>query len=107
MAINLTQVIVAIITVIGAVITGFLIPLLRTKYLSETSKLNQMEQDLLRLAIETAVSAAEQIYNSDEGQKKKAYVLEILEGQGYAADLPAIDAAIEAMVLEIHHALKE
>ena len=107
MNIDVTQIILAVITLIGAVLTGFLIPLLKAKLLSEDAKLNGMEQDLLRLAITTAVTAAEQIYNSEEGQKKKAYVLGLLEAQGYPADSAAIDAAVEAICLEIHKQLKE
>jgi len=51
------------------------------------------------------VAAAEQIYNSDEGQKKKAYVISLLEKQGYTANTSEIDAAIEAAVLKLHNTL--
>ena len=61
---------------------------------------------MLRLAITTAVTAAEQLYNSDEGQKKKAYVLGLLESQGYNVNTGAIDAAIEAVVFELHKELE-
>lgn len=52
------------------------------------------------------MTAAEQIYNSDEGAKKKAYVVSILQQQGYSANTSVIDAAIEAAVLKLHAELR-
>ena len=107
MNIDMTQIILAVIALISAVITGFLIPLLKAKLLSENSKLSKTQQDLLMLAVTTAVTAAEQLYRSDEGQQKKAYVLAILKQQGFDVDSAAIDAAIEAVVLELHEELRK
>lgn len=105
MNIDLTQIILAVIALISAVLTGFVIPLLKAKLLSEESKLSDNQQNLLMLAINTAVRAAEQLYNSDEGQKKKAYVLSVLQSQGYKVDSTAIDTAIESAVLTLHRNL--
>ena len=87
-------------------LTGFVIPLLRSKLSVENGKLTENQAYLLSLAIDTAVTAAEQIYNSDEGAKKKAYVIGLLEQQGYSANTSAIDAAIEAAVLKLHNELR-
>lgn len=106
MQIDLTQIIMAVITLLGAVITKYLIPILKKKLLSEESKLSDNQRMLVAMAIQTAVRAAEQIYNSDEGAKKKAYVQAILRSQGFDVDTGAIDAAIEAAVLELHNQLK-
>ena len=106
MTIDVTQIILAIITLIGAIITRFLIPLLKTKLKVEDGKLSENQAYLLNLAITTAVTAAEQLYKSEEGQQKKAYVLNLLRLQGYDTDSAAIDAAIEAVVLELHNELK-
>ena len=106
MQIDITQIILAIITLIGAIVTRFLIPLLKAKLNVENGKLTENQVYLLNLAITTAVTAAEQLYNSDEGQKKKAYVISLLKAQGYDVDGAAIDAAIEAAVLELHNELK-
>ena len=106
MNIDLTQIILAVIALISAVLTGFVIPWLKSKISVENGKVTETQAALLKLAINTAVRAAEQLYNSDEGQKKKAYVLDILKAQGYEVDQLAIDAAIEAAVLELHEHLK-
>lgn len=107
MTIDLTQVALAIISLVSAVLTGFIIPLIKSKLNVENGKITQFQSDMLRLAITTAVTAAEQIYNSDEGQKKKAYVLALLDQQGYPISSSAIDAAIEACVLELHNELNK
>lgn len=106
MQINLTQIILAVITLVGTILTSFVIPLLKAKLDVEHSNLSQTQADLFRLAVTTAVTAAEQLYKSEEGQQKKAYVLNLLKQQGYEVDSPAIDAAIEAVVLELHNDLK-
>ena len=105
MSIDLTQVILAVIALLGTVLTTFVIPLLKAKLDIERSNLSENQSNMLRLAITTAVTAAEQLYNSSEGQQKKAYVLNLLKTQGYDVDSAAIDAAIEAVVLELHKEL--
>lgn len=101
MTIDVTQIILAVITLLSAIVTGFLIPLLRSKLGSEESKLSESQIAILKAVARTGVFAAEQIYNSDEGQKKKSYVLELLRQQGFDVDLSAVDAAIEAAVKEL------
>lgn len=105
MQIDLTQIILAIITLIGAFLTKYLVPLIKKKILSEDNKLSDNQRMLIKLAIRTAVTAAEQIYKSEEGEKKKAYVLALLRTQGFDVDTSAIDAEIEAAVLELHKQL--
>lgn len=106
MQIDLTQIILAVITLLGAIITKYIVPILKKKLLSEESKLSDNQRMLIGMAIQTAVKAAEQIYNSDEGAKKKAYVQALLRSQGFDVDTATIDAAIEAAVLELHNQLK-
>lgn len=102
MQIDLTKIFELVITLLCTAITGFLIPWLRSKISVEKGNITQLQADMLRLAASTAVTAAEQIYNSDEGQKKKAYVLACLKQQGYDVNSSAIDTLIEACVLELH-----
>ena len=96
--VDLTQIILAVIALLSAVLTGFIIPWLKKKVDAENGKITETQAALLKLAVNTAVKAAEQLFNSTEGQKKKAYVLDVLKDQGYHIDDSAIDAAIEAAV---------
>ena len=105
MNIDLTQIILAVIALLSTVLTTFVVPYLKAKLDVEKSNLSENQANMLRLAITTACTAAEQLYNSDEGQQKKAYVLNLLKTQGYDVDSAALDAAIEAVVLELHHEL--
>ena len=107
MTIDLTQIILAIIAVISAVLTGYVIPLLKSKLDTENDKISENKRALIKLAIQTAVAAAEQLYTSEQCAEKKAYVQAVLHSQGYQTDTAAIDAAIEAEVLKLHKALED
>lgn len=104
---NITPIILALITLIFAVLSYYIVPLLKRKIQAENDRLSENQAALLMLAIKTAVRAAEQVYESDEGKKKKAYVEGLLRSQGFEVDSAAVDAAIEAAVLELHRSLEE
>ena len=106
MTFDLTKVILAVIALISAVLTYFVIPWIKSKINVENGKLSENQAALIKMAISTAVKAAEQLYNSEEGKQKKAYVLSVLGSQGYEVDSVAIDAAIEAAVLSLHQHLE-
>ena len=93
--IDLTPVVNAIIALIAAAISVFLIPWIKEKI--EAEKLNQIMG-----WVTIAVEAAEQIYReSGMGAKKKAYVLDFLAKKGITLDLDSIDAMIESAVLDL------
>lgn len=94
MNIDLTQIILAIIALISAVVTGFVIPLLR-------SKLSAQQMDALKAAAKIAVYAAEQVHIPEEWAEKKKYAQQYLTELGYDIDSEAVDAAIEAAVKEL------
>ncbi len=98
MQIDLTQIILAVITLIFGLISRYAIPYAK-------SKLNSDQMDILRTAVKTAVYAADQLYNSDQGKAKKQYVIDLLKEQGYIVDPeqiePTMDALIESMVKEL------
>ena len=102
MTIDLTQIIIGVITILFALLTRYAIP-----YAKEKLNTNQME--LLRIAVKTFVYAADQIYTSEQGQEKKAYVIKLLRENGYDVDDKAVegkirsevDALIESMVKEL------
>ena len=106
MTFDVTQIAVALIALLSAIVTGFLIPWLKSKIGINNDKLSDNQRAILKLAIETAVKAAEQLYYSEQGQEKKQYVLNILKEQGFDIDSDILDAAIEASVLELHRQLK-
>ena len=90
--IDITNVVSAVITLLVAVITTFLIP-----YLKEKVKFEK-----IKAWTKVAVEAAEMIYNgAGRGAEKKAYVLEYLNSKGYKLDSDTIDKLIESAVLEL------
>ncbi len=98
MQIDLTQIILAVITLIFGILMRYVIP-------SAKSKLNTDQMELLRIAVKTAVYAADQLYNSNQGQEKLTYVVDLLHKQGYVLDPEQVEdttrALIEAMVKEL------
>lgn len=93
--IDLTPVVNAIIALIAAAISVFLIPWIKEKIEAE-----KLEQVIGWVTI--AVEAAEQIYReSGMGAKKKAYVLDFLAKKGITLDVDSIDAMIESAVLDL------
>lgn len=92
--IDLTPIFQALIALVAALITAFLIPYIKTKMTAE-------QQKNLVQWVEFAVLAAEQLYGSGMGQEKKAYVLEFLRQQGYTVDAAQLEVLIEGAVKEL------
>lgn len=86
-----------IITVATIAVAIFLVPWLKEKLGAERA---QQLEDL----IWKAVQAAEQLFGAGNGVEKKAYVVEYLEARG--VDAQAVDADIEAAVLEVNEMVK-
>lgn len=91
-----TQIISAVIALISALVSAFLIPWLKTKI--DTDKLQT-----IRTYVEIGVKAAEQLYTATDGAAKKAYVVNFLAEKGIQFDVETIDKLIEAAVLQLHH----
>jgi len=91
--IDLTQICVALISLAGAILTGFLIPLVK-------SKLTASQQEKLRMWISVGVAAAEQLSKTGVIQKseRKKYVVEILNKNGFTVDFDQLDASFDAMI---------
>ncbi|MGN1419804.1 MAG: phage holin, LLH family [Acutalibacteraceae bacterium] len=94
MKFDLTQLIEAIITLVTAVMTCFLIPMLK-------QRLSESKQETLKYWTETAVTAAEQLYGSKAGQQKKEYVLSFLLSKGIVVDVDEVTALIESTVYSL------
>lgn len=93
---DLTPIVNAVIALIAAIVTTFLIPWIKSKI--DAAKLAQIVE-----WVGIAVRAAEQIYNeSGMGEKKKQYVLDFLTDKGFTLDPNSINAMIEAAVKELN-----
>lgn len=96
--IDLTPIVSAAILLVSAVITAFVIPVLK-KNLS-----TQEMAELLKWA-EIAVAAAQQLYYQADGKTRKQYVLDFLTGKGYDVNTKEVDSVIESAVLALHDKL--
>lgn len=93
--IDLTPIMEAIIALVVAVITAFVIPWLKGKI--DADKLEK-----IKLWVTVAVEAAEQLYKgSGRGEEKKAYVVQFLQEKGFTLDPDSLDKLIEAAVFNL------
>ena len=95
---DITPIIQAVITLAVALITAFAVPWLKKKIGAEN-------MDEFLKWVEIAVAAAEHLYDSLDGDAKKAYVVQFLTSKGFKVDTEALDNAIEAAVLKLHNEL--
>ena len=92
---DMTKIIEAIITLLVAVITAFVIPYIK-------SKLSANELAEIMKCVKIAVEAAEMIYKeSGMGKEKKKFVENFLTEHGIKVDIEQLDALIESAVLEL------
>ncbi len=91
---DFTDIFEGIIMLLSAVITTFLIPMLK-------QKLSDDKRDKLIFWVRTAVKAAEQIYGSKTGQQKKDYVVAFLLSKGIVIDIDEVTALIESEVYKL------
>lgn len=96
---DLTPVINAVIALIAALITAFVIPWVKRNTTA------QDREDFLRW-VEIAVAAAEQLFHVSQGTEKKKYVEQFLREQGFTFSEEEINAAIEGAVLKLHRGLE-
>lgn len=90
------EVALAIISIIGALITGILIPYIRTKIAA-----GRLEE--IQYWVNAAVTAAEQIFNCAEmGEVKKKYVMDFLSKLGINLTEDELNILIEAAVKELN-----
>lgn len=98
---DLTEIIIAIIGLLGTIITVVAVPLIK-------GKTTEAQQKELAKWVKIAVSAAEQIFTGTElGKEKREYVLKWLEDNGYKLDdvkiLSEVELLIEAFVSEMNN----
>lgn len=99
MQIDLTQIVVALIGVLAAIVTKFVIPYI-------ISKIGAEKRQEVAFWTKLAVEAAEKIFKEHGmGASKKQYVKEFLEAKGFKLDENEVDIAIESAVLEMQNAI--
>lgn len=100
MTFDLTDIIIAVIALISAVLTTFVIPYLKTK-------INEKKWGELINFATVAVNAAEQLFKgTGRGDEKLTYVLNYLNTLGYDVDDKTIRNVIEDAVYKIGEAAK-
>ncbi len=101
MTIDLTEIIVAVLTLIAGLVARYVIPYLKERYSTE-----QLEK--MKLWAKVAVEAAEMLYvGSGKGEEKKKYVLDFLSSKGFSVDVETLENLIESAVLELKNEGKE
>lgn len=92
---DITEIISAVITIITACITVFLIPYLKTK-------LDEAKRKRIKEYVDVAVLAAEQLFPSLDGEKmgkdKLNYVAKMLEAKGITFNVDDINDSVRAMI---------
>lgn len=97
--IDFTQIIVAVIGLLSAIITTVLVPYIKTRVSAD--KLEQA-----KVYAKIAVEAAEMLWKDPKmGTAKKEYVKEYLAQRGYTFDETELDVLIESAVLELKKSL--
>lgn len=97
--INLTPLLEAIIALLAAVITMYLIPWLREKFSAE-------QLGKARMWVEVGVYAAEKAYGAGNGDGKLKYVEELLKSKGIRLDTAALMAMVDAEIKKMEQAEK-
>ena len=95
---DITKLIMAVITLLLAIITTFVIPWVKANK-------TQTQLATWNMWVKIAVTAAEQIFTSDQWAEKKQYVLNYLNSKGIKYDSATVNNMIESAVLELHAAL--
>lgn len=85
--IDLTPALQALIMLLSALVTAFVVPWLKTK-------LKAQQWDALVNVTRTAVYAAEQVYGSGWGRDKMRYAEEYITAKGYKVDVDLIEATV-------------
>jgi len=96
MTIDLTEIIIALLGVLGTIISTQLIPYLRERYTKE-----QLEKAVTWGQI--AVNAAEQLMKSGviKPEERKDYAMKVLQSKGIKLDLDQMSDIVESFVLEL------
>ena len=96
---DITHIVEIIGALIAAIITGILIPYIRSRTTAE-------QQQTINAWVQIAVTAAEQIFvGSGRGVEKKDYVIKFLADKGFKIDEKSVDVMIESAVKALNEGL--
>lgn len=99
MAIDITSILVALIWLLGTIVTTVLVPYFKSKTTAE-------QRENIYFWAKLAVEAAEKIYKeSGQGKVKKEYVKQFLADHGIILDEAQLDVVIESAVMQMQNAL--
>ena len=100
--IDITQIVIAIIGAIALVVTGTLVPKLKVWLNSKTTK---EQQGIIYAIVKTAVSAAQQLFETEKAIEKKEYAIKVvteeLERLNITIDTDTISLYIEGVLKDI------
>ena len=91
MTIDLTQIILAVITLIFGLLMRYVIPSIKQKTTAD-------QLELIRAAVKTAVYAVEQLYKSKPGHEKKQLVIQFLKENGYLIDDKQVESEVDYLI---------
>lgn len=91
MTIDLTQIILAVITLIFGLLMRYVIPSIKQKTTAD-------QLELIRAAVKTGVYAIEQLYKSKPGQEKKQLVIQFLKENGYLIDDKQVESEVDYLI---------
>ena len=94
MKIDLTLIFEAAVALLSAVLTAFVLPVLRRRLTAE-------QTERLQSWVRVGVAAAEQLFGGKTGQQKKDYVLSFLLSKGLVVDVDEVTALIESEVFKL------
>ena len=89
-----TKIIEIVISLLSAVITAFILPVLKQRLSAEKA-------ETLKFWVRTAFSAAEQLYGGKTGNQKKEYVVNFLLSKGIVFDVDEVCTLIESEVYKL------
>lgn len=92
--VDLTPILEALIALVGAAITVFLIPWLKTKMTNE-------QFAKVQAFVQTGVFAAEKLYGAGNGDKKLKYVEDFLQTKKIKLDTKTLKAMVDAEVKKL------
>ena len=100
---GMLKIILALIGLLGTIITYVLVPWVKTKTTKEQNVNTLILRDEVSFWVSVAVNAAEQIYREKgQGKLKKEYVIDFLTSKGINITIQELDVLIEAAVKELN-----